>query len=152
MLQTGKGIEPISFLDEADAEILSSGPYAFGAVSAATLDIFGPDLAMMDLIATRDDVRGKGHARDLVAHIERALSSVGVQSLLIAVSSTDQGMQDVWGGGKKGAGVIGKGFIRMNRSEVGRLKSQWPHFSAAEGQGSKNEGPVYFQKHLRKER
>ena len=144
MLQNGQGIEMRTF-DDADAELLSSGPYAYGAVSAATLDIFGPDLAMMDLIATRDDVKGKGHAKILVDEIEQALSAVGVQSLLVAVSSTDHESQEVWLGGKKGKGTIGKGYKRIGRAELGKLKSQWPHFSAADEL-------VYFSKNIKKGR
>lgn len=148
MLKEGNGIEPISFFDEADAQLLSSGPYAIGAVSAATIDVLGQDLAMMDLLATRDDVRGRGHAKVLVDSLESALASVGVQSLLVAVSGSDQATQEAWAGGRKGKGTIGIGYKKLSKGERQKLSTQWPHFSAVSG--SEHDGPIYFKKQLKK--
>ncbi len=41
-------------------------PYPYrstGAVSAATMDVYGSEVAKIDLLATREDVRGQGHCR-----------------------------------------------------------------------------------------
>eukprot|EP00955_Chlamydomonas_euryale_P074916 362168-Chlamydomonas_euryale.AAC.2 len=46
-----------------DLAVLAEGPRAHGAVAAATLDVYGEQLASLALLTTREDVRGQGHAR-----------------------------------------------------------------------------------------
>jgi hypothetical protein len=52
-----------SLLAPEDKQLLENGPHALGSVSAATLDVYGMELAKMDLLATREDKRNQGHCR-----------------------------------------------------------------------------------------
>jgi hypothetical protein len=41
----------------------TAGPVAKGSVAAATVDVYGTQMAKLDLVTTREDVRRQGHAR-----------------------------------------------------------------------------------------
>ena len=44
----------------------------------------------MDLLATREDVRGQGHARALVSGLEETLSGLGVKELVVVLDKADR--------------------------------------------------------------
>ena len=52
--------------------------------------MYGSDLAKVDLLATREDVHGQGHARALVSGLEGTLSELGVRVLVVVLERSDR--------------------------------------------------------------
>ncbi|GFR43820.1 hypothetical protein Agub_g4916, partial [Astrephomene gubernaculifera] len=58
------------------------------AVSAATLDVYGSEVVVMDLMATAEEARGRGHGRVLVNSLEQWLTEAGTRHWVVCLSST----------------------------------------------------------------
>ena len=62
--------------------------------------MYGSDLAKVDLLATREDVRGQGHARALVSGLEGTLSELGVRALVVVLERSDREARCACRGGR----------------------------------------------------
>ncbi|GLC37202.1 hypothetical protein PLESTF_001429500 [Pleodorina starrii] len=68
------------------------------AVSAATLDVYGREVVVMDLAATAEEARGRGHFRALVTSLESWLQEAQTQHWVVALAPGKDGkaMQQMW--------------------------------------------------------
>ncbi|GIL56703.1 hypothetical protein Vafri_12013, partial [Volvox africanus] len=61
------------------------------AVSAATVDVYGREVVVMDLAATSDDARGRGHFRALVTSLESWLDETTTQHWVVTLAPVKDG-------------------------------------------------------------
>ncbi|GIM03947.1 hypothetical protein Vretimale_8565, partial [Volvox reticuliferus] len=68
------------------------------AVSAATVDVYGREVVVMDLAATSDEARGRGHFRALVTSLESWLDEAKTQHWVVALAPGKEGKaaQRMW--------------------------------------------------------
>ncbi|GLI65241.1 hypothetical protein VaNZ11_008726, partial [Volvox africanus] len=68
------------------------------AVSAATVDVYGREVVVMDLAATSDDAHGRGHFRALVASLESWLDEATTQRWVVTLAPGKDGKaaQRMW--------------------------------------------------------
>lgn len=84
-------------------------------VCAATLRVFGPQLAEMPLVATKQEARRQGHARVIVRAIEALLADIGVDALSLPSA---QDTLATW--------IHGFGFTHMPMEQEERVKKELP--------------------------
>ncbi|KAG1673168.1 hypothetical protein FOA52_015279 [Chlamydomonas sp. UWO 241] len=123
--QPGDSIERRAALavHAGDAELMAAGPIAKGSIAAATVDVYGTQMAKLDLMTTREDVRGQGHARTLVSGLEDLLSCAGVQSLLVVIDAGDKDARAMWT-------QHFRTYRRLNGRQTSALATEFPHFAA----------------------
>lgn len=90
-------------------------------VTAAIMDVFGKTAASVDLVATSDAVRLRGHCRSMMEHLEKVLDDVGVDQMLVMCDPFDENIQDMW--------MTKFDYQPCSRRQRRHLQSQFVHLS-----------------------
>ncbi|KAG2438854.1 hypothetical protein HXX76_005394 [Chlamydomonas incerta] len=87
-------------------------------VSAATLDVYGREVVVMDLVATAEQARGQGHNRALLDAVAHWLTEADARNWVVALPSPAAAASPL-------AGLAGDGGAEEEAAEARRLQRQY---------------------------